>query len=144
MGTPKKEEIERLVGIAKAASERAYAPYSKFPVGVALRTREGKVFEGANVENASYSLTICAERVAMGSAVGEGSRDFALLVLYTPTPHPTLPCGACRQFMAEFSPELEILVVYEGGRFETNLGSLFPQPFELDEELPRPSDREET
>ncbi len=128
------KEIETLVQRAKDAAKRAYAPYSKFVVGVALRTTDGKVFEGVNVENGSFSMTLCAERVAMAAAVAEGRRDFGLLVLYTPTASPTFPCGACRQFMAEFQPELEILIVYDGGRFKTDLASLFPQPFHFDED----------
>lgn len=129
---------------AKSASKRAYAPYSRFVVGVALRTRKGDIFEGANVENGSYSLTLCAERVTMAAAVAAGQRDFELLVLYTPTDQPTYPCGACRQFLAEFSPSLEILLVYKGGRLRTNLASLFPQPFLFDEKLSSPPDCEKT
>jgi cytidine deaminase len=144
MEPAKKPEVEDLVRIAKQVSKRAYAPYSGFSVGVVLRTEEGKVFEGANVENGSYSLTLCAERVAMASAVAQGHRNFDLLVLYTPTKTPTFPCGACRQFMAEFHPDLPILLVFDGGRFKTNLASLFPQPFHFDEELSRSSDREKT
>ena len=138
------QEIEALVRRAQEASKRAYAPYSNFVVGVALRTMDGEIFEGANVENGSFSMTLCAERVAMAAAVAKGQRDFGLLVLYTPTASPTFPCGACRQFMAEFSPDLEILIVYDGGRFQTDLASLFPQPFHFDEELSRSPDREET
>lgn len=118
---------------AIAARARAYAPYSGYPVGAALETDDGRVFEGCNVENASYSVTCCAERVALYSAVAAGARGFRRLVVVAggPTPH---PCGACRQALSELAPdELPITVVADGGRrHRFTLGELLPKPFRME------------
>ena len=104
-----------LILAAKAASERAYAPYSGFRVGAAVRTSSGEVFAGCNVENASYGLTLCAERVAASRAVAElGIVDIVAAAIYTPTPKPTAPCGACRQFLLEFGPRALVLCACDG------------------------------
>lgn len=95
---------------AQAVCSRAYAPYSKFTVGAAVLTESGAIFVGANVENASYGLTMCAERVAIFSAAAAGHRKIVGLVLYTPTQSPTAPCGACRQVIREFGqPDMPII-----------------------------------
>ncbi len=121
---------DELVRLARAAKERAYAPYSGFPVGAALLSRDGRVFTGVNVENASYGLSVCAERNAMARAVAEGVRDFAALAVVTNSTEPTMPCGVCRQVLWEFAHDLRVLVEGSSGeRVETTIAELFPQPF---------------
>jgi cytidine deaminase len=105
------EVVDDLVTRAHAARGRAYAPYSRFRVGAALRDGDGRIFEGANVENASYGLSICAERVAAASAVAAGSRRIEAIAVVGGSSRPAAPCGACRQFLHEFGPEM--LVVSE-------------------------------
>jgi cytidine deaminase len=124
------EQLQTLILAALQAGERAYAPYSSFPVGAALLTHSGQVFSGCNVENVSFGLTICAERVAACSAVAAGRRNFLALVVATPGG--CTPCGACRQFLAEFSAELPIWLVdsHQPERvLETNLKELLPGRF---------------
>jgi cytidine deaminase len=98
-----------LIEAAIAARANAYAPYSKFHVGAAILTSSGRIFAGCNVENASYGLTICAERVAVGNAVAAGEKTFAAIAIATVGGH--YPCGACRQVLAEFAPELSVWIV---------------------------------
>src|SRR3954452_19801777 len=93
---------QTLLAEAKAVSVRAYCPYSHFAVGAAVQTADGRVFAGCNVENASFGLTICAERNAIFQAVCAGARDIVAVAVYTPTKRPVSPCGACRQVIAEF------------------------------------------
>lgn len=126
---PDRETRERLVAEARAARKRAYAPYSRFLVGAAVSTDRG-VFTGANVENASYGLSICAERVAAASAVAAGARRIEAVVVTSSAPGPTPPCGACRQFLYEFNPDM--LVVSEGkdgSRKEWRLSELLVDGF---------------
>lgn len=121
-----------MIALAKEAARRAYCPYSKFPVGVALGTKSGMVFTGCNVENASYGLTICAERVAILKAISEGKRDLDQMVIYTPTRTLTVPCGACRQVMAEFAPNLTVTLVNKAGRTRSySVRELLPERFVL-------------
>ena len=125
-------DASALVAAALAARERSYSPYSKFAVGAALLTSAGEVFTGCNVENCSYGLTICAERTAACTAVAAGRREFAALALALSGGG--TPCGACRQFLAEFSPNLPIYIVDADapGKFmETSLDVLLPGRFEL-------------
>jgi cytidine deaminase len=101
--------FRRLIAAAQAARRHAHAPYSRFRVGAALLTVGGKIYTGVNVENASYGLTICAERVAIGKAVSEGHRSFRAIAIAAPGANPA-PCGACRQVLAEFGDCLVICV----------------------------------
>src|SRR5690625_5531382 len=96
---------EQLINEAKIAREKAYVPYSKFKVGAALKTKEGTIFHGCNIENAAYSLCNCAERSALFSAYSHGVRDFEILVVVADSPRPVPPCGACRQVLSELRSE---------------------------------------
>jgi len=121
---------QALVKAARAARRGAYAPYSSFRVGAAVRAG-GRVFTGANVENASYGLTVCAERVAVTAAVFAGERVLDAVAVASSTSPPTPPCGMCLQTLAEFAgPELPVLLVGAGGsQVATTLGELLPRAF---------------
>ena len=124
------EQAEALFAVAEAAMERAYAPYSNFRVGAALRGADGSVHPGCNVENAAYPAGICAERGALMGAVARGVRAFDALVLVTEAGEPTPPCGQCRQVLVEFAPDLEIASRTRGGTERRwRLGELLPHPF---------------
>lgn len=128
--TDKERKINELIEIAKEVREQAYAPYSNFKVGAVLVTKNGKVFTGVNVENASYGLTNCAERTAIFKAVSEGERDFDTLVVIADTDKPVAPCGACRQVMAEFGNFKVILANTKGDWVETTVQELLPYRFD--------------
>ena len=118
-----------LVKIAADVRLKAYAPYSNFKVGAALRVTSGDVFSGCNVENVSYGLTMCAERVAVGSAVQAGATQFDQLAIVSDSTEPVVPCGACRQVLAEFCPDLRIISHTVGGMTaEFGLNALLPKP----------------
>ena len=122
---------DHLLEAARAAREHAFAPFSKFRVGAALETDGGTVVTGCNVENATYGLTICAERVAVVKAISEGHRRFTRIAIVADTDDPTPPCGACRQILWEFGGNLEVILANlkeETGRFQ--LASLLPLPFD--------------
>jgi cytidine deaminase len=124
-----------LIELARSAQQQAYAPYSQFRVGAALEGDDGRVFTGCNVENASYGLTICAERTALAAAVAAGVRRFVKLVVVTDSNPPASPCGACRQVLAEFDLDLEIEAVGPGGAVQWRLRELLPDAF-VRERLP--------
>ena len=129
----KRPSAAELVAAARAARERAYAPYSGFRVGAALLTAQGDVVTAANVENASYGLAICAERSAVVAAVAAGSRSFVSIAVAGNGPEPVTPCGACRQVLREFpnGVDLEVLCAGESGDgvVTTTLGALLPDSF---------------
>lgn len=126
--------IEKLINIAKKAKKFSYAPYSKYKVGAALITDKGKIYSGANVENASYGLTICAERAAVFTAVNDGARIIKAISLVSSSSALPVPCGACRQVLAEFSNKLDMLVIFvnaKGEKIIKNLRELLPNAFVL-------------
>jgi len=122
-------EVE-LIKKAMEMKERAYAPYSKFKVGAALLAKSGKIYGGCNVENASYGLSVCAERVAIFKAVSEGEREFEKLAVVTDLDEPAAPCGMCRQVMIEFGDFEVIMVSRDGSKIERKkVSELIPKAF---------------
>ena len=128
-------KYEKLIIEARAARELAYTPYSKFKVGAALECKDGRIFRGCNVENASYGLCNCAERTALFSAMAAGCRpgDFAALAVIADTPEPVSPCGACRQVMAELCDgDMPVLLAnLDGSTQQTSVAALLPGSFKL-------------
>ncbi|MFI5209265.1 MAG: cytidine deaminase [Gemmatimonadales bacterium] len=122
---------DRLLDLAREAMTRAHAPYSGYRVGAAIEAMDGRVFAGCNVENASYGLTICAERVALGSAVAAGALAFRRVLIVTERGPAAAPCGACRQVLAEFGLALQVISVGEMDERRWNLAELLPEPFRL-------------
>lgn len=121
---------KELLSRAREASGNAYAPYSRFPVGAALECDDGTVFLGCNVENVALGSTICAERVAICKAVSEGHLKFKRIAIHGEGESYCMPCGACRQFMAEFSTDMEVLCSKSGGRYVSYpLSQLIPHTF---------------
>jgi len=106
----KEDQYLKLYNIAKEASNNSYSPYSKYSVGAAVQTGDGKIFTGTNIENASYGLTICAERVAISKSVSDGKKDIVMIAIYSKSENLS-PCGACRQFIIEFNPDM--IVIYK-------------------------------
>ena len=122
-------EKQSLIDLANAARERAYVPYSHYPVGSALRTKSGKIYTGANIENAAYPQTMCAERVAIFKAVSEGEKEFEAITVVTN--NGGSPCGGCRQVMAEFGLDTVVLMADGDGNIvkETTVKELLPEAF---------------
>jgi cytidine deaminase len=121
---------EELIRVASLARQRAHAPYSKYKVGAAIRTKRNRVHSGANVENASYGLTVCAERTAVFAAVNAGDTAFDAVAIVIDDERLPTPCGACRQVLAEFSPDMRVILATTGGKRKvTTLKELLPDPF---------------
>jgi cytidine deaminase len=122
---------DELIAMAIAARERAVAPYSEFRVGAAVETEDGKVFQGCNIENSSYGLTVCAERVAIWKAISEGYRQFTRLVVVADTDVLTPPCGACRQIIWEFCRDADVILANLHGQSEVfRPADLLPRGFD--------------
>jgi len=123
--------MDALIEAALAARENAHAPFSRFAVGAAIEDAAGRIHTGCNVENATYGLTICAERVAVFKAISEGARQFTRVAVAADTDRLTPPCGACRQILWEFCGDIELTLVNPRGAAETlRLKDLFPRPFD--------------
>ncbi|MCM3797107.1 cytidine deaminase [Caldibacillus thermoamylovorans] len=124
-------DIEQLIEEAKEARKQAYVPYSKFAVGAALLTENGKVYRGCNIENAAYSMANCAERTAFFKAISEGEKNFKLLAVVADTDRPCSPCGACRQVISEFCPpDMKVVLTnLKGDLLETTVIELLPGAF---------------
>jgi cytidine deaminase len=127
------QEKQALVDLANIARQRAYAPYSNYPVGAALRTKTGRIFTGVNVENAAYPQTMCAERVAIFKAVSEGEKEFEVISVVTD--NGGSPCGGCRQVLAEFGLNIIVLMADGSGKLlkETTVKELLPEAFTPDQ-----------
>jgi cytidine deaminase len=127
-----KSNNDALLAAARVARENAVATFSKFRVGAALRSKSGKIYTGCNVENASYGLTICAERVAIFKALSEGERGFEAIAVVTDAEKLTPPCGACRQIIWEFCGDAEVILGNLKGKTEVHrMSALFPLPFDI-------------
>ncbi|HEY4299814.1 MAG TPA: cytidine deaminase [Candidatus Didemnitutus sp.] len=123
-------QIRRLEKAARQAAKSAYAPYSRFPVGAAVLAGSGRIFTGANVENASFGLCNCAERTAIFSAIAAGERTVRAVAIHTPTPAAVMPCGACRQVINEFGPDARVISTCAGAdRIDVTLTALLPAAF---------------
>ena len=124
------ENYKRLIKEAEKARKRAYTPYSKFKVGAAILTSDGKIFTGCNIENASFGLTVCAERVAILKAISEGSTEFEAIAIIGDTDQPCSPCGACRQVVSEFGEKIKIIMSNLKGDIKIKkIGELLPEAF---------------
>jgi cytidine deaminase len=126
------QSLQELLQAARQARDAAYAPYSHFKVGAAVRGSDGRIFVGSNVENASYGLTVCAERVAIFNAASAGARAIVELAVITEAIEPAPPCGACRQVLAEFATDAQVAMGNLDGKVTlSSLAALFPTPFKL-------------
>ena len=128
-----KQDYSKLYDIATKARENASAKYSKFKVGAAIRTKSGKIYSGSNVESSSYGLSICAERVALFTALTNGEKEFDSILIVSDSSVPTSPCGACRQLLFDYAPEIDV-IMSNLKKDETieNIKNLLIKPFSLD------------
>lgn len=125
-----KEEFKKLIKEAEKTRKRAYTPYSKFQVGAAVLCADGKIFTGCNIENASFSLAVCAERVAIFKAISEGSTKFKAIAVIGDTDKPLSPCGACRQVISEFGEDIPLIMANLKGDFKIKkIKKLLPEAF---------------
>lgn len=124
-------ELNELLARARKAAETAYAPYSGYRVGSAVKCTDGTIYTGCNIENASYSLTLCAERVAIFKAVSDGKLDFKAIAIYVDSDKSFPPCGACRQVISEFAPSIPVVYANREETFESSMDRLFPLSFKL-------------
>ena len=125
-----KEEFKKLIKEAEKARKRAYTPYSKFKVGAAVLSSDGKIFSGCNIENASFGMSVCAERVAIFKAISEGSTKFKAIAVIGDTDKPCSPCGACRQVISEFGEEILLVMANLKGDVKIKkIGELLPEAF---------------
>ena len=130
MSAPDAAAVDALVAAARNAQTRAIAPYSHFLVGAALLLDDGSIVTGCNIENATYGLTVCAERVALLKALSDGRRSFTAIAVTTATARPTPPCGACRQLLWEYCGDIPVILASPTHvTMRTSLGALFPEPF---------------
>jgi cytidine deaminase len=126
----KKELIKR----ATEAREKAYVPYSEFPLGAALLTEDGEIFTGSNIENATYGLTNCAERTAIFKSVSEGYNNIEAVLIVSDTDKPVTPCGSCRQVISEFGGQIEVIMVtLDGKEISRQINELLPGPFKQED-----------
>lgn len=121
--------VDGLIDAARRAQQQAYAPYSRFRVGAAVEGEDGTIFAGCNVENASYGLVMCAERVAIGAAVASGVRRFRRIAVVSDSEPPAAPCGACRQVIFEFAPDADVLAVGPRSSHRWTMRELLPAAF---------------
>lgn len=135
MPISKSKQESTLIKEAHKVLQNSYAPYSKIHIGAAILTKSGKIFTGANVENASYGLTLCAERGALSSAISSGEREFEVLAIVSSDIELPVPCGACRQVLYEFAPDIKIIMIGKNNKpKKSRLGRLFPLGFRIDAE----------
>ncbi|MEK6687255.1 MAG: cytidine deaminase [Gemmatimonadota bacterium] len=120
---------DSLVAAARQAQQQAYAPYSHYQVGAAVETADGTVYTGCNIENASYGLAICAERVALGAAMTAGARQFRRIAVVSSSEPPASPCGACRQVLAELAPDAEVIAAGPRSVMRWTVAELLPVAF---------------
>ncbi|MDY0127393.1 MAG: cytidine deaminase [Candidatus Cloacimonadaceae bacterium] len=125
------KDLNTLLEVAREAAKQAYAPYSGYKVGSAVKCADGSIYSGCNVENASFSLSICAERTAIFKAVSEGKRDFTAIAIYVDSDKIFPPCGACRQVIHEFSPKIPVIYANHHETIESTIAELLPGAFSL-------------